>query len=62
MDGPRDYHTKRSKPEKDYCHMKFICGILKNYTNELIYKIYIDSQERKQTFYQRGKEGRCGVG
>ena len=21
MDGPRDYHTKWSKPDKDKCHM-----------------------------------------
>ena len=39
MDGPRDYHTKWSSLEKDKYHMiSLICGILKNDTNELIYK------------------------
>ena len=28
MDGPRDYHTKRNKSEKDKYHMiLLICGI-----------------------------------
>ena len=28
MDGPGDYHTKQSKPEKDKCHMvSLTCGI-----------------------------------
>ena len=45
MDGPRDYHTKWSKSEKDKYHKtSFICGILKNDTNELIFKTEIDSQ------------------
>ena len=39
MDGPRDDHTKWSKSDKDKYHMiLLICGILKNDTNELIYK------------------------
>ena len=38
-----------SQKEKDwvrkkYCMVLFICGILKNDTNELIYKTEIDSQ------------------
>ena len=40
--GPRDYHTKWSKPDKDKCHM--ISLIQKNDTNELLYKTEIDSQ------------------
>ena len=45
MDGPRDYHIKWNKSEKDkYRMMSLICGILKNDTNELIYKTEIDSQ------------------
>ena len=39
MDGPRDYCTKWSKSEKDKYMISLICGILKNDTNELIYKI-----------------------
>ena len=34
-----------SQTEKDKYHIiSLICGILKNYTNELIYQIEIDSQ------------------
>ena len=45
MDGPRDYNTKWSKPDKDKCHMiLLICKIFKNDTNELIYKTEIDPQ------------------
>ena len=46
MDAPRDYHTKWSKPDterhisNDFTYM----WNLKNDTNELIYKIEIDSQ------------------
>ena len=44
MDGPRDYHTKWSKWQKDRYHLVlFICGIWKNDTNKLIYKTEIDS-------------------
>ena len=45
MDGPRDCHTKWSKSERDKYHMiLLLCGILKNDSNELIYKTEIDSQ------------------
>ena len=37
MDGPRDYRSKWSKPDKDKNHISFICRILKNNTNKLIY-------------------------
>ena len=38
MDGPRDYHTKRSKSEKDIpCDITYIWN-LKYDTNELIYE------------------------
>ena len=43
MDGPRDYHTKWSKSEKDKYHITYMCN-LKNDTNELIYKVETDSQ------------------
>ena len=58
MDEPRDNHTKSEK-EKDKCHViSLICGILKNNTNELIYKQKQTHRHRKQTFgYQRGKAG-----
>ena len=48
MDGPRDYHTKRSKSENDKYHMiPLICEVQKNDTNELIYKTEINPQTQK---------------
>ena len=45
MDGPRDYHTKWSQTEKDkYYMISLMCVILKNDTNQLIYKTETDSQ------------------
>ena len=44
MDGPRDYHTKWNKSEKEKHMILLICGILKKITNELVYKTEIDSQ------------------
>ena len=45
MDAPRHDHTKWSKSDKDKCHMRsLIYRILKNNTNELIYKTEMDSQ------------------
>ena len=43
MDGPRDYHTKWSKPdrERQISYDITYMGSLKNDTNELIYKIEI---------------------
>ena len=39
MDGPRDYHTKWTKTDEDKYHkISLIHGILKNGTNEFIYK------------------------
>ena len=46
MNGPRDYHTKWSKPdrERQISYDITYIGILKNDTNKLIYKIEIDPQ------------------
>ena len=45
MDGPRDYHTKWSKSDKDTYHLiSLTCRIERNDTNELIYKTKKDSQ------------------
>ena len=38
MDAPRDHHTKWNKLEDNYHTISLICRILKNDTNELIYK------------------------
>ena len=41
-----------------YYMISLICGILKNDTNELVYKTETSYRRRKQTYgYQRGKEG-----
>ena len=44
MNGPRDYHTKLGKSEKDKYHMMSLtCRVLeKKDTNEFIYKREMD--------------------
>ena len=55
MDGPRDFHTEWSKSDKerqvsyDITHMWNL--ILKNDTNELIYKTETDSQISKTNLW-----------
>ena len=44
MDGPRDYHAKWSKPDKDKLHDIIYMWNLKYYTNEFIYKTETDSR------------------
>ena len=46
VDGPRDCQTEWCIPqtESDKYMISLICGILKNGTNELIYKKEIESQ------------------
>ena len=47
MDGPRDFHTKWSKSDRERqisCDIAYMCTILKNGTNEPIYKTVIESQ------------------
>ena len=52
MDGPRDYHTKRSKSERDKYHMILLtCGI-QNMTQKNI------SMTQNQT--HRHREQTCG--
>ena len=62
MDGPRDYYTKWSKLEKDTYHMiSLVCGIYKNYTNELT-KQKQTHRLWKQTYcYQKEKVGELGL-
>ena len=54
-----------SQSEKDKYHMiSLICGILKNDTNELIYKTEIDSQLKKTNLWLpkgEGGEGNLGL-
>ena len=46
MDGPRDYILSEEIqiPNDKYHMIVLICGILKNYINELIYRTETDSQ------------------
>ena len=50
MNGPRDYHTKQSKSDKQHI-ISFICGIYKNNTNELMYKTETGSQTSKTSLW-----------
>ena len=66
MDGPRDYHTKRSTSDGkrqisyDITHMWNL--ILKSDTNELIYKPETDLQMLKTNFWlPKGKRGGGGI-
>ena len=54
MDGPRDYHTKGSKPDRErqisqYC--LYVESKKKKDTNELIYKTEIDPQIQKTNLW-----------
>ena len=65
MDGPRDYHAKWCQTGKDKGNMRsLICGVWKNDTNGLIYKIETDSQTSKTNLWlPKGKgEGKDGSG
>ena len=59
MNGPRDYHTKGSKSEKNKYHMiSLTCGIYKDDTNELIYKTETDLQTLQTNLWlPKGKGG-----
>ena len=50
-----------SQTEKYKYHMiLLICGILKNGTNELIYKTEMESEMQKQTYGYQGGKGEEG--
>ena len=59
MDGPRDYHTKWSKPDRER-QISYITHMwnLKKDTNELIYKTETNSQTEKTNLWlPKGKGG-----
>ena len=65
MDGPKDYHTKWTKTEKDKYHMiSLTCGISKGDRNEVIYKTETHSQASKTNWWlPKGKSvGRDKLG
>ena len=66
MDGPRDYHTKRTKSERERQISYDITYMwnLKYDTNERIYETETDSQIKRTTCgYQGGVgQGRDGLG
>ena len=57
MDGPRDFHTKWRKSDKDRQILYDIAYMwnLKNDTNELIHRTDIDSRHKKQTMVTKGE-------
>ena len=59
MDGPRDYHSKGSKSEKNKCHIISLrCGTKKKKDKEFIYKTVTDSQILKTNLcFLKGKGG-----
>ena len=60
MDGPRDYHTRKSKSGKEhkYNMISLMCGIyFKNDTNELIYKTEADIKNKLMVAKGKRKEG-----
>ena len=47
MDGPRDFHTEWSKPDREReisYDFPYMLNLKRNYTNELTYKTEGDSQ------------------
>ena len=57
-DGPRDYHTKWSKSDKDKYDITYMWNLKKNGTNELIYKTETDPQTLKTNLrLPKGKGG-----
>ena len=59
MDGPRDYHTKQSKSDRERQTLYdtiYMCN-LKNDTNELIDNIEIDSQTQKTNLWFPKEKG-----
>ena len=64
MDGPRDYHTKWSKSdrERQISYDTTFMQNLKYDTNELIYKTETDSQTQKTNLWlPKGKGGGSGI-
>ena len=59
MDGPRDYHTKwtKSNRERQTLHDVAYIWNFKNDINKLIYKAETDSRHRKQTCLAKRKGG-----
>ena len=56
MHGPRDYHYKWYKPEKDkYNMISLICRILTNNTNQFIYKTETVSQTENKFVVTKGE-------
>ena len=68
MDGPRDYHTKWSKSDRERqisYHVTYMWNLkyeMNKWANELIYKTETDSQTSKTNLWlPKGKRGGGGV-
>ena len=56
LDGPRDYHYKWYKPDKDkYNIISLICRIVINNTNQFIYKTETVSQTENKFMVAKGE-------
>ena len=63
MDGPRDYHTRWSKSNKEMLYDIIYMWNLKKIICELIYKIEKDHRHRKNLSLLKGKgKGRDKLG
>ena len=60
-DGPRDFQTMGSKPDREIHIWHHLMRNLKNNTNESIYKTEADSYRIQINSYQRGKGGLIGT-
>ena len=63
MDAPGDYHTKWSKSDRyhKYHKISLISRILKNDTNEFIYKTETDAVLEKELLLPRGEGCEFGI-
>ena len=60
IDGPRDYHIKWNKSEKDKYHIIYMWN-LKSDTTELLYKTEKTHRFRKQTYGYQSRKVRRGI-
>ena len=63
MDGPRNYHTKWSKSDRERPILYDITYMwnLKNNTNGSIYKTETDSQTENKLMITKGKRDKLGI-
>ena len=61
MDGPRDYHTKSSKPDKDKYMISLTCGMLKKKMMQInLYTKLWPTHIENKLMVAKGKSGGKG--